>query len=286
MSTRSTLCLLALILCAAPTRAADKQVCLDAHAQAQQLRKRGQFGATRETLAACARATCPPLVERDCTTWREELEREQPSVVLSVRDPQGHDATAVRVLVDGKPLAEALDGRPLPVDPGERTFRFVLPDGVSHEERVLVRTSEKGRMIRVAFQPIASAPLPPAPSPRESPSTPEGTPERHGLPALAYVFGGVSIVSFGAWAFFGVSGKNLESKLAGSCAPNCEKSDIATVRRDYLAADVALGVGIVSLGVATWIALSSLGGSTSSRATSTRTELDVTLGGASLRGTF
>jgi len=45
-------------------------------------------------------------------------------------------------------------------------------------------------------------------------------------------------------------------------------------------------VGIVSLGVATWIALSSLGGSTSSRATSTRTELDVTLGGASLRGTF
>ena len=40
------------------------------------------------------------------------------------------------------------------------------------------------------------------------------------------------------------------------CAPNCSQDSVDHVRNMYIAADIALGAGIVAIGAATWLYLS------------------------------
>ena len=48
------------------------------------------------------------------------------TLVLGARDPKGNDIDGTRVLLDGAVLVDHLDGKPVPVDPGEHTIVFGL----------------------------------------------------------------------------------------------------------------------------------------------------------------
>jgi hypothetical protein len=63
--------------------------------------------------------------------------------------------------------------------------------------------------------------------------------------------------ALGSFAFFALTGKSDENDLRDSCSPNCPESDVDSVRTKYLVADISLGVGIASLGAATWLFVTS-----------------------------
>ena len=68
--------------------------------------------------------------------------------------------------------------------------------------------------------------------------------------------GAVGVVGLVSFAVLGAVGRGDESQLKSSCSPNCAKADIDSVRTKYALADVSLGAGIASLGVAAiWYAL-------------------------------
>jgi hypothetical protein len=153
------------------------------------------------------------------------------------------------VTLDGEPFATQLDGRPIEVDPGTHVLRGFFPGARTVELTVVVRATEKDRVIRLDLP--RPAPVIPPPAPR----APEAPPSQAWPPVATYVFGGVGALALGSFAYFGLSGKFQESHLSSTCRPNCSDDDINGVRRSYLAADISLGVAVVAIGVATWFAL-------------------------------
>lgn len=67
----------------------------------------------------------------------------------------------------------------------------------------------------------------------------------------AVAFAVVSLVGFGAFAGFGLYG-NSQKRSLETCKPACDPLRVDEVKRDYIIADVGLGVGVVFLGLATW----------------------------------
>src|SRR4051794_27702900 len=53
----------------------------------------------------------------------------RPSVVIDAKDDAGHDVKNVTVYVDDKPVAYALDGQPIEIDPGPHTIAVQRNEG-------------------------------------------------------------------------------------------------------------------------------------------------------------
>lgn len=224
-----------------------KAECLAAHEDAQSLRTQKKPHAAREKLIACARVECPTVVRKECGEQLELLDKDAPTVVLEARDESGRDTTAVKVSLDGQPVAARLTGAAVDVEPGPHVFRFERGDGKDLELRVLVVEGEKNRKVVADFAALVRPPEVPPP-PRE----------RRSIPSTTFVAGGVALAAVGSFTFFALSGKSEEKSLASSCGPSCSDDQLRPVRRDYLVADVSLVVGIaaaVTAVVLAWPAL-------------------------------
>jgi hypothetical protein len=78
-----------------------------------------------------------------------------------------------------------------------------------------------------------------------------------GPPVIAYVLGGVGVVALAGAGYFWLSASSAETDLEDSgCEPNCADSDVDSIHQKRLFGDIALGVGVVSLGVAAYLILS------------------------------
>ncbi|HEY2365331.1 MAG TPA: hypothetical protein VGH87_03055, partial [Polyangiaceae bacterium] len=133
-----------------------KTECIAAADQAQQARDDGKWRAARDGFVSCSRAVCPKMVAASCTKWAREIDDGMPTVVLAAKDASGADLTDVRVTFDGAPLATALDGKPVDVDPGAHKFRFSRDGSEPVEQSVVVKAGEKLRSVSVVLQPSAS----------------------------------------------------------------------------------------------------------------------------------
>ena len=98
---------------------------------------------TREQLRVCARSNCTAFIAKDCTTWLVEIDARIPSVVLAAREAGGSELVNVTVSMDGKVIAQKLDGRSIEIDPGQHTFAFALPDGRKVDQSILVLEGQK-----------------------------------------------------------------------------------------------------------------------------------------------
>src|SRR5262249_31248274 len=160
------------------------------------------------------------------------------------------DLADVSVWIDGALSKKRLDGLPMALDPGEHVLRFEVAGGGSVEQRVVLRAGEQGRRIAVAMPPSeqaqASTPEPARPTPAAKPPAPAQTPAPRSLPLVTIVCGSVAVAGLGSFATFAILGKTLEKKRASSCSPSCTDDELAPVRRDYLVADISLGVALVS----------------------------------------
>lgn len=273
--------LVLLLVRATPADAADekdKEVCIRAVEHAQVARLDGKLREAREGFVTCARAVCPEAIRQDCTRWVTDVDASLPSVVFEAVWADGHDATGMRVLVDGKPLADTEPGRAVVLDPGEHTFRFEVAGATPVETRNVVREGEKNRSVRVTFTPLApAAPLPtadsappssasssaytpapanlwqPAPAAEQRPQAGRGT-----IPLAAYILGGAALSSFAGFGYLAIDGTNrLDGMRSGPdrCAPTCNPSDVTSARNEVLAGDILGYVGIAAAGVAIWLAL-------------------------------
>jgi hypothetical protein len=219
--------------------------CVRAAEDAQSLRSAHRLRAAFKHLLVCSQSNCPSVVRKDCSYWLTEVEKLVPSVTVQAVDKDGRDLTDVSVSMDGEPLVSRLDGLAVPVDPGVRTFRFEHVGSTPIEQKIVIREGQKGRPIRIMFDP-----RPPPPPPRPVPAE-----RRYRVPAASVVFGAVGTLALGSFAYFGITGRADAAELADGCGKNktCSEGEVSKIRTKLLVADVSLGVGLVSLGAATYL---------------------------------
>jgi hypothetical protein len=231
----------------------SKEQCRSAYEEGQLLRRESKPRASKERLAVCARAECPDLVRTDCIRWLDEVEHSIPTIVLEAHTESG-DAEAVHVTMDGAPLTEHIDGRPIEVDPGRHAFRFELPDRPPYEVTLVIVEGQKDRPVVATWAapaPAAPAPPPPVAPPVAPAAAPEAPAETvRPVPTAAWIAGGVGLAGLAGFTAFALVGAAKKNDLDASCAPFCTSSDVAPVRTAFAVADVSLGVGVVALSVA------------------------------------
>ena len=171
--------------------------------------------------------------------WYAEVQAATPSLVVSFTDAGGRERSDASVTIDGEPRAPTLDGRALPVDPGTHRVELRVASGERFLATVLVREGERDRRVDVR------APVPEIAVRRSRP-----------VPPLTWALGGVGVAGVATWGTLGLvalyAHPGLESTLS-SCKPGCPSSDVSTVRTRFAVADVAAGLGVLSLAGAAFV---------------------------------
>jgi hypothetical protein len=227
---------LAVLLVPASAGADETDACIQASDEGQVLRDQGRLLAARARFFACSREACPRIVRADCTAWLADADARIPTVVLGAQDVDGHDLAGVKVTLDGAPLADRLDGRAVPVDPGQHAFVFehVSPAGRrSVALSALLREGELRRLLTARF---------PGPVPREEPRLRL----TRGAVAAAAVLGGVAVTGGVLFAYLAATAKSDADHLRATCAPGCNPADVNAIRTRLIGANVLVGVGIAS----------------------------------------
>jgi hypothetical protein len=230
---------------AAPT----KQQCIDADTEAQSQRSAGKFAAARALLRACIDPACPGAVRDDCTLRLDELERQQPTLVLNAKDARGADLSRVVVKLDGAVLTRTLDGRAIPVDPGEHVLTFEAEGVAPVERRLLIREGERSRAESVTFVG-SGTPSPAQRTPAVAEPEPAVTDHGSGMRIGAYVLGGVGVVGIGVGSVLGLMASSSWSKAKDAC-PSADRCDVGGATSSKATAlDLAAGstVGFVAGG--------------------------------------
>lgn len=219
---------------------ADKAACADAYKNAQTQRKSGALKRARESLMVCVSDRCPAVFQPDCARWLTEVEAAMPSVSFAAKDAAGKDVVDARVSVDGLEVAQSLDGKAVNLDPGSHVVRFDKSGEAPIEETVIVREGEKARIVSVSWSKALAVATAPEPEPVKVTSS---------TPVAAWVVGGVGVASLATFGVLGLTGMQRRSSLESDCYGSCSQSDVDAVKTQFLIADVALGVGVVALGV-------------------------------------
>jgi hypothetical protein len=222
--------------------------CLSAHTEAQRQRKDGKLRASHDQLLICGREACPRVVRAECGAWIVEVEALMPSIVIALRAPDGSDIRNARVTIDGALALTALDGRDLQLDPGPHTIKIEASGFETIEREVILAEREKARSLTFSAsassppQVAPAAPVVPEPAPRSSSTAP-------------FVALGIGVVGLGVFGTFGLMGRAEYFDVRDRCAPRCTSDDVASVRTDWVVADVALAASVVALGVASYLFL-------------------------------
>jgi hypothetical protein len=227
----------------------DKQACVDASTEGQSLRDAHKLHDAHDRFTTCAREACPAIVRKYCADWLADVDHRLPTVVFRVRSSEGADVAGATLTVDGK--GQTLDAStPVALDPGAHSVHASSPNGEEIDEKVMLVEGEQGRVVVLRF-PASSGTssggaLPPPPKDTTTESSSGGfTP----LTTVSLVVGGLGVAGF---AYFGLKARGDLSNLRDTCAPYCASSDLTTVKTEALAADIALGVGVVALGIAAY----------------------------------
>ena len=214
-----------------------KQECIAANESAQGLRRAGNLRDARARLAICVAASCPAAIREDCAQRLDEVDKAAASIIFEAKDANGNDLSAVKVSMDGSPLATRLDGAALNVDLGEHTFRFEADGQPAIEKKFVIREGEKSRRERLTFGAPAG---PGSKTPTTGDSGHVGTPPDTGVLAptptdgsqpegraggtqrtVGLVVGGAGVVGLGIGIAFGfVSKSTYDHALTSECGNN------------------------------------------------------------------
>lgn len=229
--------LVALTTTATAGAAAEPDRCLSSPVQGQELRQAGKLLAARGAFLICAQRDCPTEIVDACARWRSEVESSLASVVFAAHGEDNHDLADVWVSIDrGEPVS--VNPRAIELDPG--THRFVFQRAGANDvvlERTLVQ-GEKNRIITIVV-PDRAARIPPVPTRR--------------IPTASWIAGGIGLASLAVSGSFG--GLYLARRASDGCDTGCSATKRDDIARYGAVSNVALGVGLVAAGVATWFYL-------------------------------
>jgi hypothetical protein len=233
---------------------AEKDECINAADQGQQFRDDNKFRVAHDAFARCANESCPVLVKEECSQWLRDLDERMPTVVIRAEDSKHHELTDVEVMFDDAQLISKLDGTPVPVDPGDHVFHYEAAGLSPVEEHVVIRAGEKNRVLKAQFQEESTGTTEPVEHAPTAPATPS-------MPPATWVLGGLALAAFASEAYFGLSGLGDRSTDLGpgGCAPHCGDTEKSAIQTKFIVADVSLGVGLVSAGLAVYFFFSSRG---------------------------
>jgi hypothetical protein len=240
---------------AVAAQADRKNECLVAYADAQEQRMRGELLAARDQLLICSEDACPRPIQHDCAEWLRDVERDLSSVVFAVIDEAGHDLPAanvlINVLINDKPLANLAEGRAQLLNPGSYEYSVEAPGYLRGEGTLVMRQSEKNRIVRVTLerpgQPLADA------AAAESALRVRESDSGLHVPTASIVLGATALVGVAGFAYFGLRGQAKRAD-ADSCTMSCGPL-IDSGKRDYIVADISLGVAVAAAGSAIVFAL-------------------------------
>jgi hypothetical protein len=222
---------------ALPSLAAEPTMadCLSASEASIKLRKEHHLREARQQLLVCAALQCPDEVRSECERHLVAVNSTIPTLVFEAKDLAGNDLSAVTVTMDGKPLADRLEGTALPLDPGTHSFHFEAAGHAPVDKSFVLHEGEKERRERIVFVATSGTASPPAPAPTEAakgqaqevapPAAPaHGSSSKWGpLKTAGIVIGGVGIVGIGVGAAFGlvaISDKNgADCNASNACRP-------------------------------------------------------------------
>lgn len=243
----SALLVVGAITCARSARA-DVEACVGFHERGQTEHNTGKLLSARADFISCASADCPELVRGECQQFLAQVEAQLASAVFAARDANGNPASDVSVMVDGQVVLERLTGTATSLDPGQHTVVYTWPDGHQQTQSLVLQIGQRDMVLTLRREPgpsaVDEAPREPAPS--------------RSVPTLAYVLGGVGVAALGTFAGFALAGRSTESEL-DRCKPHCTRDKVDAMRSRYLVADIALAVGVVSLGAGTYVYLNAAG---------------------------
>jgi hypothetical protein len=228
-----------------------KEQCVNSHRQAQQAQLDGSLVHARELARTCTALSCPALVIGDCARWLNELEQRIPSVVFEVR-LDGQPNLMATIDADGNKVTEWTRGESLRLDPGEHQFRFGLPPFQPIVQSVFLAEGMRYRVVSAEFKTptdaasAAAAPGAPARPQGAQPLLPAQTKVRP-TPVIVYPLLGIGAVGIASFVVFGLTGNSKQNDLENSCKPNCQDSDLNSMKKAYLVGDISLGVGAASL---------------------------------------
>jgi hypothetical protein len=192
-------------------------------------------------LRACADATCPALIRKDCATWLAELDTDLPSIIVRVVDVYGQDTPFLDLKIDQQLAAQTKVALPFDLDPGKHTVSVVVA-GHTYVETIVLRIRERNRVITLA---AAAVPMPTDPSAVE---------ENSGR-AIGWGLAGMSAAAFASFAYFGTTGTQRADSLRATCAPDCTNAQVKDARDKLWKADASLGLAVGVGAVATWLLL-------------------------------
>ena len=232
-----------------------KDQCIEANGQGQELRREGKLTAARAQLQQCMNPECPTMVRDDCAKRLDDLDRAQPTIAFEVKDASGADISAVRVTVDGSPLAERLDGTALAVDIGEHAFTFEVRGQPPISRKLILTEGEKGRREVVAIGagtpavsslppplaspagPAAQASVLPASSQAPGTETPAKDQANRTQKILGLLTGGVGVAGIAVGSVFGLMTLSKKSQQQSDCAApaSCTSAGHAQALDDHSA---------------------------------------------------
>ena len=246
----------AALLLGAPVHAENshKAECASAYEKSQEFRTQNKLQKAEELLVVCAEQSCPTFVQTDCAQWLTEVQKDLPTIIISAKDKDGADVTAVKVSIDGDVVATELDGKAIPIDPGRHKLRFEIEGAPPVDQPIIAKQGEKDREVKVSFRPSQSeevkSPYPaPAAEGKDAPPAESDQAKPSPLRLYSYIAGGVGAAGIASFAVFGIMGKSEQSDLESrGCKPNCPQSDVDAAKTKLLIANISLGVGIAGLG--------------------------------------
>jgi hypothetical protein len=242
----------------------SKAECLTASAEWANLLQAHKLRAARAQLLVCAAESCPTDIREECFRHIPEVTAAIPTIVFSVKDASGNDATEVTVSMDEQPLLTSLDGTAVPIDPGLHTFRFEMAGQAPVEKRLVLQEGETGRRQQIEFgsgAPIkqVAAAAPPSTTvlpPKTEPAISHPVQVVAGLASdtggssgpwktVGWVLGGAGVVGLGLGTAFGISA--LEDKNANCTGNACNTGTSGGIRSRALVSDVGWIAGGVLL---------------------------------------
>ncbi|MFO0550051.1 MAG: hypothetical protein U0271_16770 [Polyangiaceae bacterium] len=221
--------LAAVLALAGPAHATDAapsaDACVDAYEEGQRQRAAGALGRARAEFEICAESTCPDLTKGDCTTWLAEVDASLPTITLVVTDEAGADVADVRVSIDGALVAERLDGKAIPIDPGPHELTLERAGSPAKKVSIVAREGEGNRRVEVKLGADDSA-------------------SSGSIHPVTWVFAGLGVAGLATFAIAAGLGYAAQSDAEDTCSPHCSDDVVQSIRVKYIAADVGLAVGL------------------------------------------
>jgi hypothetical protein len=246
------------------------------------------------------------IAQRDGRAERVDYAKKHLAVVepklskITIEVAKEANEPGLTVTLDGAPLGAAAWGVGMPVDPGPHQVTASAPNKTTFEQQIEIENGSSTLKIPklAAAAGAAAGPRAVDTDSEKKPVTDEA-PAGNGKRTAGFVIGGVGLVALGVGGYFGMRAFSKWSEREDNCVGGCSpaaKSAGDDAQSAATAANIGIGVGLVAIGVGTYLVLSAKSssepsalqksGAQQARALQFLPSLGPTGGGLLLRGAY